>query len=141
MPPSDRKLEGRYHAATPVIIGGIALLVLGTTESAFFSVALLSLAVAGVFSFYGPYFALPFEFLTGISAASGIAFINSFAHLGAFIGLSAVGWITHKTGSLYSGLALAGVSLFVSALLVLLLPKQARSSATLNPLQLDTSVG
>lgn len=123
---SDRKLERRYHAATPVVIGGLALLVLGTTHSAFSSVALLSLAAAGVFSFYGPYFALPFEFLTGLSAASGIAFINSFGHLGAFIGPSAVGWITHKTGSLYSGLALAGVSSFVSAALVLLLPKQAR---------------
>ena len=123
---SDRKLERRYHAATPVVIGGLALLVLGTTHSAFFSVALLSLAAAGVFSFYGPYFALPFEFLTGLPAASGIAFINSFAHLGAFIGPSAVGWITHKMGSLYSGLALAGVSSFVSAALVLLLPKQAR---------------
>jgi ACS family tartrate transporter-like MFS transporter len=138
---SDRKLERRYHAATPVIIGGMALLGLGTTHSAFFSVALLSLAAAGVFSFYGPYFALPFEFLTGLSAASGIAFINSFAHLGAFIGPSAVGWITHKMGSLYGGLALAGVSAFVSAALVLLLPKQARSTAELNPLRLDTSVG
>ena len=138
---SDRKLERRYHAATPVIIGGIALLVLDTAHSTFFSVALLSLAAAGVFSFYGPYFALPFEFLTGLSAASGIAFINSFGHLGAFIGLSAVGWITHKTGSLYSGLALAGVSSFVSAALVLLLPKQAPGSAGLNPLRLDTSVG
>ena len=123
---SDRKLERRYHAATPVVIGGLALIALGTTHSAFSSVALLSLAAAGVFSFYGPYFALPFEFLTGLSAASGIAFINSFGHLGAFIGPSAVGWITHKTGSLYSGLALAGVSSFVSAALVLLLPKQAR---------------
>jgi ACS family tartrate transporter-like MFS transporter len=125
---SDRKLERRHHAATPVIIGGIALLVLGTTHSAFFTVALLSLAAAGVFSFYGPYFALPFEFLAGLSAASGIAFINSFGHLGAFIGPLAVGWITHKTGSLPSGLAVAGVSSFVSAALVLLLPKQARSS-------------
>ena len=138
---SDRKLERRYHAATPVIIGGIALLVLGTTHSAFFSVALLSLAAAGVFSFYGPYFALPFEFLTGISAASGIAFINSFGHLGAFIGPLVVGWITLKTGSLYSGLALAGVSSFVSAALVLLLPKQARSPAESSPLRLGTSVG
>src|SRR6516165_2141993 len=125
---SDRKLERRYHVAIPVSLGGTALLLLGTTHSSFFSVALLSLAAAGVFSFYGPYFALPFEFLAGLSAASGIAFINSFGHLGAFIGPLAVGWITHKTGSLPSGLAVAGVSSFVSAALVLLLPKQARSS-------------
>jgi len=54
------------------------------------------------------YYALPCEFLTGLSAASGIALINSFAHLGAFVGPSMVGAITQKTGSLYSGLALAG---------------------------------
>ena len=124
---SDRKLERRYHAAIPVSVGGTALLLLGATHSSFISVALLSFAAAGVSSLYGPYFALPFEFLTGLSAASGIAFINSFAHLGAFVGPSAVGWITQKTGSLYSGLALAGMSLFVCAALVLLLPKQAAS--------------
>ena len=125
---SDRKLERRYHAAIPAIAGGTALLLLGTTHSVFFSVALLSLAATGVFSFYGPYFALPFEFLTGLSAASGIALISSFAHLGAFVGPSAVGWITQKTGSLYIGLALAGVSLMLAAALVLVLPRQARSS-------------
>ena len=125
---SDRRLERRYHAAIPAIFGGTSLLLLGTTHSAFFSVTLLSFAAAGIFSFYGPYYALPCEFLTGLSAASGIALINSFAHLGAFVGPSMVGAITQKTGSLYSGLALAGVSLFVSAVLVLLLPRQARTS-------------
>jgi len=78
---SDRKLERRYHAAIPAIVGGAALLSLGITQSAFVSVALTQ----------------------------------------------AVGWITQKTGSLYNGLALAGVSLFVSAALVLLLPREARA--------------
>jgi MFS transporter, ACS family, tartrate transporter len=127
---SDRKLERRYHAAIPAIVGGAALLSLGTTKSALISVALLSFAAAGVFSFYGPYLALPCEFLTGRSAASGIAFINSFAHLGGFIGPQAVGWIIQKTGSLQNGLALAGVSMFVSAALVLLLPREARAKKT-----------
>jgi ACS family tartrate transporter-like MFS transporter len=125
---SDRRLERKYHAAIPAILGGTSLLLLGTAHSAFFSIVLLSFAAAGIFSFYGPYYALPCEFLTGLSAASGIALINSFAHLGAFVGPSMVGAITQKTGSLYSGLALAGVSLFVSAALVLLLPRQARTS-------------
>jgi len=124
---SDRRLERRYHAAIPAIFGGTSLLLLGTAHSAFFSVALLSFAATGIFSVYGPYYALPCEFLTGLSAASGIALISSFAHLGAFVGPSMVGAITQKTGRLYSGLALAGVSLFVSAALVLLLPSQART--------------
>jgi MFS transporter, ACS family, tartrate transporter len=120
---SDRKLERRFHAAIPAIVGGVALLLLGTTHSTFFSIALLSFGAAGIYSFYGPFYSLPCEFLTGFSAASGIALINSVAHLGGFIGPSAVGLITQRTGSMYGGLALAGVSLFVSAIFVLLLPR------------------
>src|SRR5215469_14452141 len=126
---SDRKLERRYHVAIPVSVGGTALLLLGTTHSSFFSVALLSLAAAGVFSFYGPFFSIDTASSTIFTLSSGIPLLNSFGHLGAFVGPSAVGWIAQKTGSLHSGLALAAVSLFVSALLVLLLPKQARISA------------
>lgn len=132
---SDRKLERRYHAAIPAIVGGVALLLLATTRSTFLSIALLSFGAAGIFSFYGPYYSLPCEFLTGFSAASGIALINSVAHLGGFIGPSAVGFITQRTGSLYGGLGLAGVSLFVSAAFVLLLPRGAgaqRGGATVS---------
>jgi MFS transporter, ACS family, tartrate transporter len=121
---SDRKLERRYHAAIPAIIGGLALLLLGTTHSPFFSIALLSFGAAGVYSFYAPYYSLPCEFLTGFSAASGIALINSVAHLGGLIGPSVSGFITQRTGSLYGGLELAGVSLFASAMLILALPKR-----------------
>jgi len=44
---SDRKLERRYRAAIPAIVGGAALLSLGTTQSALISVALLSFAPQG----------------------------------------------------------------------------------------------
>lgn len=126
---SDRRLERRYHAAIPMIAGGIALLLLGTTSFPFFAIALLSCAVAGCFSLYGPFFSLPSEFLTGFSAASGIALINSVTNLGGFVGLYAFGAVSQRTGSLYCGLALAGVSLFVSATLLLFLPKKGRSPA------------
>jgi len=126
---SDRKLERRYHAAIPAIIGGLALLLLGTTHSPFFSIALLSFGAAGVYSFYAPYYSLPCEFLTGFSAASGIALINSVAHLGRLIGPSAIGLISQRTGSLYGGLELAGVSLFASAMLILALPKRTEQAA------------
>ena len=69
---SDRKLERRFHAAIPMIIGGMALVLLGRIGSPSLIIAFLSIAVAGVYSFCGPFFALPCEFLTGFSAASGI---------------------------------------------------------------------
>ena len=126
---SDRTLERRYHVAIPALVTGTALVLLGTTPSAFFSVALLCLLAAGVFSCLSPFWALPGEFLTGYSAAAGIALINSVGNLGGFVGPAAIGFISQRTGSLSAGLALSGIPMFLSAALVLLLPKQPRAPA------------
>jgi ACS family tartrate transporter-like MFS transporter len=128
---SDRSLERRYHVVIPTIIAGLALALLGTTRSPFYSVILLSFLAAGVYSFYGPFWALPSEFLTGFSAAAGIALINSVGNLGGFAGPSMIGAIAARTGNLYAGLAIAGVSLFISATLVLVLPRNARAGRDL----------
>jgi len=126
---SDRKLERRYHAAIPLTIGGIALMLLGKAASPSSSIALLSFAAMGIYSFMGPFWTMPGEFLTGYSAASGIALITSIANLGGFVGPYAIGAISDRTGSLYGGLAVAGLSLFISAMLVLLLPKKPPAPA------------
>jgi ACS family tartrate transporter-like MFS transporter len=126
---SDRKLERRYHAAIPAIVAAGAVVLLGTTRSPFYSVTLLSFLAVGLYSFFGPFWALPCEFLTGFSAAAGIALINSVGCLGGFVGPYLIGAIAMRTGNLYGGFALAGVFLFVSATLVLLLPRERRAPA------------
>src|SRR6266851_4229292 len=123
---SDRKMERKYHAAIPAIVAGIALVSLGATHSTFSSIFFLCFASLGIYSVYGPFYSLPSEFLTGFAAASGIALISSVANLGGFAGPYAIGLISQRTNSLYGGLALTGVSLFVSATLMLLLPRKAR---------------
>ena len=126
---SDRKLERRYHAAIPALMGGVGLLLLGTTRSPAYSVTLLTLLAVGVYSFYGPFWALPSEFLTGFSAAAGIALVNCVGNLGGFVGPYMIGAIAMRTGNLYAGLALAGIPSFLSAILVLLLPRNPRALA------------
>ena len=127
---SDRSLERRFHTAIPAIVGGTALLLLTMTRSFVESIALLSLMAAGIYSFIAPFFTIPSEFLSGYSAASGIALINSVANIGAFVGPYAIGAITGKTRSLSGGMAFAGVSLLASATLALLLPRKARANVT-----------
>ena len=124
---SDRTLERRYHVAIPALATGTALVLLGTSPSTFVSVALLCLLAAGVFSCLGPFWTLPSEFLSGYSAAAGIALINSVGYLGGFVGPATIGFISQRTGTLSAGLALSGIPMFLSAALVLLLPKQART--------------
>jgi ACS family tartrate transporter-like MFS transporter len=124
---SDRTLERRYHIAIPAITGGVALVLLGAAHSVVLAVVLLSFVAIGVYGFLGPFWALPGEFLTGFSAAAGMALINAGGNLGGFVGPWAVGFIMQKTGSLYGGLALGGFSLFASAILVLLLRSGTRA--------------
>lgn len=126
---SDRKQERRFHAAIPATAAGIALASLGMTHSILPTIAILSIAALGIYSVYGPYYCLPGDFLTGFAAASGFALISSIANLGGFVGPYTIGWISQKTGSLYGGLAVAGVSVCASATLMLLLPSRLRGNA------------
>jgi MFS transporter, ACS family, tartrate transporter len=67
---------------------------------------------------------MPNEFLSGFSAAAGIAFINSFGNIGGFVGAYGMGAIKKQTGSFRGGLMVAGISLFASAMLILALRKR-----------------
>jgi len=122
---SDRRMERRYHAAISLLVGGTGFLSLTAIHAPFMTIVLLSLLMIGYCSSLGPFWAMPSEFLTGFSAASGIAVINSVGNLGGFFGPSVVGFISQKTGSLYGGLGFAGVSMLLAAMLVLLVPKTA----------------
>jgi len=123
---SDRALERRYHAAIPVMIGATSLLLLGTfsTSSVFFSVMLWCFAAAGAWCLFAPFWSIANEFLSGFSAAAGIAFINSVGNIGGFVGPYVMGAINRRTGSFHGGLIVAGVSLFISAMLILALRKR-----------------
>jgi MFS transporter, ACS family, tartrate transporter len=68
---SDRNLERRYHAAIPVMLGGIGLLLMGVFHSPVAIIALLSLLAIGAYGWWAPFFALPCEFLTGSAVAAG----------------------------------------------------------------------
>jgi ACS family tartrate transporter-like MFS transporter len=131
---SDHALERRYQAAVPSVVAAVALL-LGTigTPSPVLLIVLWCFAAMGIYSFYGPFWSMPSEFLAGASAAVGIALINSFGNLGGFVGPYAMGAVNQRTGSFHGGLFLAAASLLVSAILVLLLPRRAKQAAMQPP--------
>jgi MFS transporter, ACS family, tartrate transporter len=123
---SDRSLERRYHAAIPAIVAAIGVLSLTATYSPLLSMALLSLILPGLYSFFGPFWSLPRQFLSGFSAASGIALINAMGNLGGFVGPYAIGVINQKTGALRGGYVVVGASLVLSAVFAMLLPRETR---------------
>ena len=123
---SDQRLERRYHAVIPLVIAACSLILLGTTSSHSVSLAVIlwCLVVSGTFSLWGPFWSLPNEFLTGFSAAAGIALINCFGNLGGFVGPYAIGAISNKTGRLQTGLLFVAFSLFTSVALIFALRKR-----------------
>ena len=123
---SDRKLERRYHAALPAMIAALAMLLLGTIvpRATLFAVGLWCVTAMGIYSFCGPFWALPSEFLSGFSAAAGIALINSIGNMGGFVGPYVIGAISRRTQSFWGGLIVAGLSLLVCAALVFTLRRR-----------------
>jgi ACS family tartrate transporter-like MFS transporter len=121
---SDRTLERRYHLAILSVLAGIAFLLLGVPRSPLFSVVLFSAVAVGNYSFLPIFFSLPGEFLTGSSAAAGIALVTSVTNLGGFAGPFTVGLLRQRTGSFYPGLICAGIFFLVSASLAFVLPKR-----------------
>ncbi|HWZ82271.1 MAG TPA: MFS transporter [Terriglobales bacterium] len=128
---SDRHLERQYHAGFPVLLGGIALLLIGRFHSPFVLIVLLSLVAIGAYGWCAPFFTLPCEFLTGPAAAAGVALINSIGNLGGFVGPYAVGVMSGWAGGIHRGIALVGIPLLFSGISLLLLPKNASANSSM----------
>jgi ACS family tartrate transporter-like MFS transporter len=121
---SDKRLERRLHAAIPAMLAGTSLAILGSPHSLAPTIALLSVAIAGMISIYGPAYSLPSELLAGPAVAAGLGLASSIANSAGFVGPYAAGWISQRTGSLYGGLSAAAISLFACTGLALLLPRK-----------------
>jgi nitrate/nitrite transporter NarK len=74
-----------------------------------------SLALIGVTAARAIFWTIPTRFLTGVAAAGGLAFINSIATVGGFVGPSMMGWLKEFSGSYVIGL-LALAAIMVAAM-------------------------
>lgn len=110
---SDRTGERQKHSALPLLAAAIALAATGYFVSPAVGLALISIALAGLYAFKSPFWSLPGLFLSRSTAAVSIAAINSIGNLGGFVGPYAIGYIKDWTGSPMAGL------LFLSGLLLL----------------------
>jgi len=62
---SDKRFERKFHAVIPAMCAGTAMAMLGGPHTVAATVGLLAIAVAGMYSVYGPAYSLPSELLTG----------------------------------------------------------------------------
>ena len=91
----------------------------GLVSNPFIVMALLCFAQIGVSAVPPMFWPLPASFLTGASAAAGIAAINSLGNLSGFAGPYAMGYLKDLTGNFTAGLLLlAGCAVLGAAVVV-----------------------
>ena len=116
---SDKTRQPHIHFAASVFAGAAGFFLSIQTHNVLLSTIFLSISVAGVYSAFGPFWAMPGEFLSGASAAAGIAFINSLGNLGGLFGPFVTGIAKQRTGSFAVGTIILGAFLVVSGTLAL----------------------
>ncbi|MDO7383354.1 MFS transporter [Acinetobacter baumannii] len=119
----DYLQERRWHLIIPMCAGALAL-TFATLFASNLTLSLICLCIAasGVLTASSLFWMLPTNFLGGVSAAAGIAAVNSFANLAGFCSPYLIGWVTTNTGSNAIGMFLITAVLIFGASLVLRVP-------------------
>ena len=118
---SDRRMERKWHVAIPLAVAGGGIALAAVLDDPVQKMAALSVAGFGVFAGLPVFWTLPAAFLSGASAAAGIAIINSLGNLSGFVGPYAMGWVKDATGSFSGGLLLIAAFAFIAMIAVLAL--------------------
>lgn len=125
---SDATGERRWHVAIAAFIATAGLVLTGLVgDSVALQMLALTIASLGIYSTLATFWSLPTAFLSGTAAAAGIALVNSVGNLGGFVGPYAVGFLSERTGSTYSGMLFLAVLILLAGLLTVLAVRHERA--------------
>ena len=116
---SDSTGERRWHVAIPALIGAAGWGLAAVLKAPVPYLFAFALAQIGIMSVLPTFWSLPTSFLSGASAAGGIALINSVANLGGFVGPNVIGQLQASTGSFSPGMLAVAAALVIAAVLAL----------------------
>ncbi len=130
---SDQTGERIWHIATPAFVGAAAFAWAGVAGSPLVAMIAITIAYTGLWVSNTVFWTLPTSLLAGMSAAAGLALINSVGNLGGFVGPYLTGLIRGATTNytwayvmFAAVLALAGVVTVVTGWVVPRQPPLAR---------------
>jgi ACS family tartrate transporter-like MFS transporter len=116
---SDKTGERRWHVAVAAFAAAAGFGFSAYLQNPYLALMALMVALVGLKSAMGPFWALSTTFLSGTAAAGGIALINSVGNLGGFVGPTLVGIVNDRTGSIRISLWLLGGALLLMGILIL----------------------
>jgi len=130
---SDRAQRREMVVVAGCLMQALALCCAGALLPSPWALVPLSVAVVARLGTTAPFWTLPPAFLTGTSAAAGIAVINLAGNLGGFTGPSLMGWASDAAGSYGGGLIVGAVPVIVSGTILTVMAFRSARHAVASP--------
>lgn len=111
---SGRRLR---NLALGCLVSAAGLLLAIRSHQFWVSLAWIVVGLIGINAARAIFWTIPAEFLTGVAAAGGLAFINSIGTIGGFLGPFLIGWLKDRTNSFSPGLVVMAGFLIVATVL------------------------
>jgi ACS family tartrate transporter-like MFS transporter len=106
----DKSGKKISNLAIACALGAAGLVISVLSGSLYVGLTGLTIALIGITSARAIFWTIPTRFLTGVGAASGLAFINSIGVMGGYFGPELMGTLKDLTGGYFAGLlAMAGI--------------------------------
>ncbi|WP_413741986.1 MFS transporter [Sodalis sp. RH15] len=115
---SDKTMERKWHVVTVILIGAVGMFLLSITTNTWLSMLWLCLISVAAYGYIAVWWTIPTAFLSGLSAAVGLAAINSVGNLGGFFGPWIVGMLVDWTGTPRAGLLFLCASFVIGAVML-----------------------
>jgi len=122
---SDRVGERRWHTAIPAFTAaaGLAFAAYNASSTTMLVIG-TSIGMAFAEGMVGPFWAMATSRMSGLSAAAGIAVINSLANLGGYFGPDMIGLFRTASGGFRGGLLAIAVTVAVSGAIALIVGRE-----------------
>ena len=120
---SDRTGERPKHISYPAFVGAFGFVLAAFAPSPGLALLGLSIGATGIWCSNAIFWTMPAAILSGVSAATGFALINSVGNLGGFFGPYLTGWVQASTGKFSLTLVALGIFLALSGVIVLLVAR------------------
>jgi ACS family tartrate transporter-like MFS transporter len=122
---SDLTGERRRHVVGAALVCATGLMLTPLGSGVIWTIGSLSVAMAGLASMLGPFWALTTTSMRGVGAAAAIALVNAVGNTGGFVGPYLLGAISDRTHSFGAGLFAIAVMVTAGSAVVIAVQDRA----------------
>lgn len=112
---SDKSGERRWHLISGYLTSALGFTIAGVATTPIVTFIGICIGAVGLYSTFGPFWALPSDFLKGGAAAAGLAVANSGGALGGFVGPYLMGFLRDRTNGFEASLLVLACSILCAA--------------------------